>query len=139
MEQRSVEGMGFEEKGRRGRVERISWRFFFRRGSTIDPLNFSLLLAPPTPTAISHLSHSLSLSLSIPLWFSFLFVSAFPPFLASVAIMSCALPNFSASLPLFSLFPPFLCRVHTVFLSAELYFDCGRNVSVVTGGGSPDG
>lgn len=63
MEQRSVEGMGFEEKGRRGRVERISWRFFFRRGSTIDPLNFSLLLAPPTPTAISHLSHSLSLSL----------------------------------------------------------------------------
>lgn len=55
--------MGFEEKGRRGRVERISWRFFFRRGSTIDPLNFSLLLAPPTPTAISHLSHSLSLSL----------------------------------------------------------------------------
>lgn len=113
--------------------------FFFHRGSTIDPLNFSLLLAPPTPTAISHFS--LSLSLSIPLWFSFLFVSAFPPFLASVAIMSCALPNFLPPpfFPLFSLFPPFLCHVRTVFLSAELYFDCGRNVSVVTGGGSLDG
>lgn len=139
MEQRSVEGMGFEEKGRRGRVERISWRFFFRRGSTIDPLNFSLLLAPPTPTAISHLSHSLSLSLYSTLVFLSLCLglSAVSRFRRDYELCStqffCIPPSF------LSLFPPFLCRVRTVFLSAELYFDCGRNVSVVTGGASPDG
>lgn len=104
--------------------------FFFHRGSTIDPLNFSLLLAPPTPTAISHFSFSLSLS--IPLWFSFLFVSAFPPFLASVAIMSCALPNFFTSpllSSLLSLSPFSLSRSYGIFIRRvifRLWTECFR-------------
>lgn len=104
--------------------------FFFHRGSTIDPLNFSLLLAPPTPTAISHFSFFLSLS--IPLWFSFLFVSAFPPFLASVAIMSCALPNFFTSpllSSLLSLSPFSLSRSYGIFIRRvifRLWTECFR-------------
>lgn len=101
--------------------------FFFHRGSTIDPLNFSLLLAPPTPTAISHFSFFLSLS--IPLWFSFLFVSAFPPFLASVAIMSCALPNFFTSPLLSSL----LSLSPLFFVTFVRYFYPPSYISIVDG------
>lgn len=135
MEQRSVDGRDGEfEKKVEGREDlpAFFFFFFFHRGSTIDPLNFSLLLAPPTSTAISHLSFSLSLFFYSTLVF------------LSLCLGLSAVSRFRrdyelCSTQFFYLPSRFFVTLRTVFLSAELYFDCGRNVSVVTGGGSLDG
>lgn len=128
MEQKSVEGMGSSR--RRRRVERISRRFFFffffHWGSTIDPLNFSLLLAPPTSTAISHLSFSLSLFFYSTLVFLSLCLglSAVSRFRRDYEL--CSTQFFY--LP--SLFPSFLCHVtYGIFIRRvifRLWTECFR-------------
>lgn len=103
--------------------------FFFHRGSTIDPLNFSLLLAPPTPTAISHFSLSLSLYSTLVFFSLCLGLSAVSRFRRDYEL--CSTQFFTSPLlsSLLSLSPFSLSRSYGIFIRRvifRLWTECFR-------------